>query len=77
MTKTSGFTTISTKLEQIAKLAKEILRRRVLDGVSPTSSEAVTRRAGCGSPARPDLWGAGDWNLPGLPDPLSVGVHGV
>ena len=32
----------------------------------------MTRRAGCGKPARPDLWGAGDWNLPGLPDHEAV-----
>src|SRR5690606_23399724 len=34
----------------------------------PARSESVTRRAGCGKSARPDLWGAGDCNLPGLPD---------
>src|SRR5262249_24426965 len=34
----------------------------------PTCSESMTRRAGCGKPARPGPWGAGDWNLPGLPD---------
>lgn len=28
----------------------------------------MSRRAGCGSPARPDLWGAGEGDLPGLPD---------
>ena len=26
------------------------------------------RGAGCGNPARPDLWGAGESNLPRLPD---------
>src|SRR5262249_12335421 len=36
-----------------------------------TCSEPMTRRAGCGKPARPDPWGAGDWNLPGLPDPVA------
>jgi len=28
----------------------------------------VSRGAGCGSSARPDPWGAGEGNLPGLPD---------
>ena len=35
---------------------------------SAVSSEASSRRAGCGSPARPDLWGAPAGNRPGLPD---------
>jgi hypothetical protein len=40
----------------------------------PTCSESMTRRAGCGKSACPDPWGAGDWNLPGLPDPYTVVV---
>gem|GEM_PF-5865706 len=31
-------------------------------------SESVRRRAGCGSPARPDLWGPRAGDRPGLPD---------
>jgi hypothetical protein len=31
-------------------------------------SEPVIRRAGCVNRARPDLWGAGEGDLPGLPD---------
>ena len=34
-----------------------------------STGECVSRRAGCGNSARPDLWGAGEGNLPGLPDP--------
>lgn len=36
--------------------------------LNPSRREAATRRAGCGSPARPDLLGAGEGNLPGLPE---------
>ena len=35
----------------------------------PSRSETVTRRAGCGNPARPDLWGAGRSNPPAYPIP--------
>jgi hypothetical protein len=31
-------------------------------------SKTVSRRAGCGSPARPDLWGPREGNDPGLPE---------
>ena len=34
----------------------------------PSGGEPMIRGAGCGSPARPDLWGAGESDLPGLPD---------
>ena len=34
----------------------------------PTRSQAVTRRAGCGSSARPDPWEAWAGNRPGPPD---------
>ena len=57
-------------------------RRRVVATASTERSEPVSRRAGCGKSARPDLWGAGEGNLPGLPDvrpalgvDLEVKVH--
>jgi len=39
----------------------------------PPRSEPMIRGAGCGHPARPDLWEAGESDLPGPPDtPLQV-----
>lgn len=35
---------------------------------APPRSKTVIRRAGCGSPARPDLWGAWGSDPSGLPD---------
>jgi len=34
----------------------------------PDRSETMIRRAGCGNPASPDLWGTWVGNHPGLPD---------
>ena len=65
---------VSTKLQKIAELAKEVpenlrgfLDQRVRDGVLPTRSEIVDRGAGCGSSARPDLWEPRGGNNPGPP----------
>ena len=41
---------------------------------TPSSGESMTRRAGCANRARPDLWGAGEGNLSGLPD-SPLGSH--
>jgi hypothetical protein len=38
---------------------------------SNAGSEPMIRGAGCANRARPDLWGAGEGNLPGLPDDFS------
>ena len=48
MAGTSSPDTVSTKLQRIATVGARCL---------PPRSEPVTRRAGCGSSARPDLWG--------------------
>jgi len=42
---------------------------RVRDGCAAFRSEFMMRGAGCGKPARPDLWGPWAGNRPGLPDP--------
>ena len=57
MSGTSSLYGTSTRPVQIAD------RGRVLCAANPWS-----RGAGCGSPARPDLWGAWAGNRPGLPD---------
>ena len=51
---------------------EQLIQRRVREGVSPTRSETMSRGAGCGNSARPDLWGAGVGNCPGLPDVRQV-----
>jgi hypothetical protein len=74
MTETPSSTVISTKLERIAKLAKERpgialttlahhidieWLREAYRRTLQSRSEAASRRAGCGKAARPDLSGLG------------------
>ena len=41
----------------------------------PLRSESLLRGAGCVNCARPDLWGARERNLPGLPDLHEAAEH--
>jgi hypothetical protein len=43
-------------------------------GCLPARSETMSRGAGCGNSACPDLWGAGVGNCPGLPDRYDSGI---
>jgi hypothetical protein len=80
MNRTSSLEFISPHAQRIARPANHgrcnagMFCRRVREGGVPLTSrsEPVHRRAGCGSPARPDPWGpgraAGVSRSPGLPD---------
>ena len=59
---------ISPGLQRIAEL------RRVRDGIQSTVTQRIhdPEEPDAGKPARPDLWGAGEGNLPGLPDTYVV-----